>query len=99
MRERAAMNSTPMDRRTFMGRIVVSASGAGVACLLPASLLQAGEACALVGASSWPDPCGDWTLDDICNAYPPYAFDIRRSVTTQAPLQALVADIDRLWVA
>jgi hypothetical protein len=88
----------PMDRRAFMVNFGITAGGAAVTGLLPVSLLQAGEACRAATLQSYPDPCGDWTLDDICNAYPPYAFDIRRSVNCHAPLTARVAAADQAWV-
>jgi hypothetical protein len=57
------------ERRSFLGKVVVSVGGIAAGSLLPASLLQASPAC--IAAT---DLCGDWTLDDICTAYPPYAF-------------------------
>lgn len=89
----------PMDRRNFLGSIVVTAGGAAVTALVPVSLLEAREACAAVAVGGHADPCGDWTLDDMCNAYPPYAFDIRRAVAPHVPATAPVADADRQWVA
>jgi len=88
---------TPMDRRRFLGSIVVTAGGAAVTSLAPVSLLQARQAGAAVAACGYADPCGDWTVDDMCNAYPPYAFDIRRAVAPHVPAVA-VADADRQWV-
>jgi hypothetical protein len=57
-----------LDRRAFLNRVALSVGGVAVASALPVSLLQASPACL---AS---DPCGDWTVDDMCTAYPPYAF-------------------------
>lgn len=98
------MSSKTMDRRSFMGRIAITAGGGVAASVLPASLLQAGESsarvmtAACVATPRHPDSCGDWTLDDMCNAYPGYAYDV--SPATPQPLQAAdVADIDRMWVA
>lgn len=88
-----------LDRRSFMGRIALSAGGAAAASVLPVSLLQAREVCAAVAAPGHPDSCGDWTLDDICTAYPPYASDIRRSSVPHAEPTAEVAEADRMWVA
>ena len=88
----------PTDRRAFLVNIGVTAAGTAVAGLLPVSMLQAGEVCRVAMPLEYPDPCGDWTLDDICGAYPPYAFDIRRSVTSHAPLTAQVAAADQAWV-
>jgi hypothetical protein len=58
----------PLGRRAFLGRIAVSVGGVAVASALPVSLLEASPACLPH------DPCGDWQLDDVCGAYPPYAF-------------------------
>lgn len=88
-----------LDRRSFLGRIAISAAGASAASVLPVSLLQAREVCAAVAPRGYPDPCGDWMLDDICNAYPPYASDIRRSPVLHAMPTAALADADRMWVA
>jgi hypothetical protein len=92
------MSSKPMDRRTFMGRVAVTASGGVAVSLLPVSLLQAGEVAAGIAMPAGPDRCGDWTLDDICNAYPGYAYDYRRTAAPRVPLAAAVADVDRMWV-
>jgi hypothetical protein len=94
------MSSKPLDRRTFIGRIAVTAGGGVAASLLPVSLLQAGEVAAcLVTPACPPDQCGDWALDDICNAYPGYAYDFQRIAAPRAPLMAAVADVDRMWMA
>jgi hypothetical protein len=58
-----------LDRRAFLGRVALSVGGVAVASALPVSLLEASPA-----ACGFQDPCGDWTVDDMCNAYPPYAF-------------------------
>lgn len=97
------MDSTTMDRRSFMGRIAFTAGGGIAAAVLPASLLQAGEAstrvtAACVATPRYPDSCGDWALDDMCNAYPGYTYDVRRA--SAHPLRVPdVADVDRMWVA
>lgn len=98
------MQNKPMDRRSFMGRIVLSAGGGIAATALPASLLQAGEymsgvAAACVATPRQPDSCGDWKLDDMCTAYPGYAYDVRRAPGLQDPRLTGVAAIDLLWVA
>jgi hypothetical protein len=92
-----------MDRRNFLGRIAISAGGGIAASVLPASLLQAGETSARVTAACvatplHPDRCGDWELDDICNAYPGYAYDVSRGPGACSAAMAGVADIDRMWV-
>lgn len=93
-----------LDRRSFLGRIAVSAGGATAASMLPVSmlpvsLLQAREVGAAVAAPGYPESSGDWTLDDICNAYPPYASIITRSPVPHAGPTAEVAAADRMWVA
>ncbi len=87
------------DRRSFLGRIAISTGGAVLGSMLPVSLLQAREVCAAMAVPGYPDPCGDWTLDDICNAYPPYATDIRRAPVPHATPTAQAAEADRMWVA
>jgi hypothetical protein len=89
----------PMDRRRFLGSVVVTAGGSAITALVPVSLLRAREASAAIAACSCADPCGDWTVDDMCNAYPPYAFDIRRAVAPHVPAASRVAEADRPWVA
>jgi hypothetical protein len=86
----------PTDRRQFLVRIAVTAGGSAMASLLPVSLLQAGENCAAV---TYADPCGDWAVDDMCNAFPGYAYDFRRAPTPAVPLAANLTDADRQWVA
>lgn len=55
-------------RRGFLGQAIFCIGGAASGAVLPVSLLQASPACIAT------DLCGDWQLDDICSAYPPYAF-------------------------
>jgi hypothetical protein len=92
------MSSKPMDRRTFMGSIAVTAGGGVAASLLPVSLLQAGEITPGVATPRYPDPCGDWTLDDMCSAYPGYSFDFRGPEARQVAEIRGFAAIDRMWV-
>jgi hypothetical protein len=83
------------DRRVFLGQVTLSVGGAVVAALLPMSLLQAktvGPAC------GFHDPCGDWTVDDMCAAYPPYAFRIDADLPRHARMTARVEPIDQMWV-
>lgn len=83
-----------IDRRAFLGRVVVSVGGVVVASALPVSLLEASPAACVAH-----DPCGDWTLDDACGAYPPYSFrrhsdhprDARRDAVHLDGLDALFA--------
>lgn len=98
------MDSRMMDRRNFMGRIAISAGGGIAASVLPVSLLQAGESSARVAAASKVTPqladrCGDWKLDDICNACPGYSYDARPGSGACFEAMAGVADVDRMWVA
>ncbi len=86
-----------IDRRAFLGRVVVSVGGVVVASALPMSLLQASPATSACVAF---DPCGDWTVDDACGAYPPYSFrrhsdhprDARRDAVHLDGLDALFAN-------
>lgn len=92
------MNGISLDRRAFLGRITVTAGGIAVAALAPVSLLQASE------ASRFPacvrhDPCGDWQLDDMCAAYPPYSFHAAPVVPQSEYLMAHVEPIDSAWVS
>jgi hypothetical protein len=98
------MDTAPMDRRSFIGRIAISAGGGLATSVLPASLLHAGEAAsdvisACVATPPCLDSCGDWTLDDMCSAYPGYSYDVRGAGVSEPPLLAGVADVDRMWVA
>lgn len=93
------MDTQRTGRRGFLIRIAATAGGATAASLLPVSLLQAGEVCAAVATPGYADPCGDWTLDDMCSAYPPYAFDIRRGAARNAAPAAPIAPVDAMWGA
>jgi hypothetical protein len=79
------------DRRRFLGRIALSVGGIAVATALPVSLLQASPACLAY------DPCGDWTLDDMCSAYPPYAFRRDAEVPRTAAAPQHVDGLDVLF--
>ena len=85
-----------LQRRAFLGRITVTAGGSLVAGLMPVSLLQAAPLTARCGVAH--DPCGDWQLDDMCLAFPPYAFAIDSGVPRAAPMTATVAAVDRNWM-
>jgi hypothetical protein len=91
-----------MDRRRFLGQMALSVggvalSGVSLAGIAPASLLEAAPAC-LVNASAYADPCGDWTVDDMCGAYPPYAFDTGPATAHTMPGADTVAGADRYWI-
>jgi hypothetical protein len=81
------------DRRSFLAQAAFCVAGVAGGSVLPASLLQASSACIAV------DACGDWQLDDICNAYPPYAFrrDAEHPRSAAAP-HGLVDPLDALFV-
>jgi hypothetical protein len=82
------------ERRAFLGKAVFLLGGATVASVLPASLLAASPACMAT------DPCRDWQLDDMCSAYPPYAY---RHDAGQARMRARAASqvdpLDALFAA
>lgn len=89
-------NPVVLDRRTFLGRVSITVGGVAVAAVLPVSLLQAAPArlaCAVH------DPCGDWTVDDMCAAYPPYSFRIDSGVPRSGRISAQVAAVDQNWVS
>jgi len=79
-----------LDRRAFLNRIAVSVGGMVVAAAVPVSLLQASPVC------SAHDPCGDWTIDDMCGAYPPYAF--RRDAEQPRSMTRTAVHLDGLDV-
>jgi hypothetical protein len=84
-----------LDRRAFLGQVTLSMGGIAVTSLKP-SLLQAAPLCRV--DALYPDACGDWTLDDMCMAYPPYAFVVPPAPPHTEPMTG-VSDIDRHWVA
>lgn len=62
-----------IERRRFLGGISLSFAGVAAGGMVPVSLLQAAPQCVVL-ATGATDPCGDWQLDDMCLAFPPYAF-------------------------
>jgi hypothetical protein len=80
-----------LDRRRFLGSVSLAAGGLALGSLLPASLLEAAPAACFV------DACGDWQLDDICIAYPPYSLHMQCGA--QATVSAAVDPVDSHWVA
>jgi hypothetical protein len=84
-----------LQRRQFLGGMTVTVGGSLVAGLLPASLLQAAP---LTRVCVPLDPCGDWQVDDMCLAYPPYAFRIDSGVPQAQSLKADAAPADRHWI-
>ena len=85
------------DRRLFLTRASWIVGGVAVGGMAPLSLLQTAPAACYVNAGLYPDACGDWTVDHVCTAWPPYSYDISPSRTLHQPLQA--ADVDRHWVS
>lgn len=85
-------------RRRFLGQITLTTGGLAVWGLAPASLLEA-SGVRLVCTTAFHDPCGDWTLDDMCNAYPPYAFRTPAAVPHTRPAQLAAAGADWHWLA
>ena len=96
------MNGRPHDysRRRFLGQVTLTAGGLAVSGLAPASLLQApAPAASLACVAGFTDPCGDWVLDDMCNAYPPYAFPVPAAVPHTRPSQLAAMGADWHWAA
>jgi len=90
--------ATHFDRRQFLGRVTYTIGGVTLANCLPVSLLRAAPSACLVDAHAWPDACGDWQLDDICLAYPPYAMAARAPVPVAAATHAVGDPIDTHWL-
>jgi hypothetical protein len=88
---------TLLDRRSFLGGVTLTVGGAVVTSLLPVSLLQAAPAAGL--ACGYQDPCGDWTVDDMCGAYPPYAFRVDTGIPHAGRMTAHVEPVDQMWVS
>jgi hypothetical protein len=97
------MDTAPMHRRSFLGRIAITTGGGLVTALLPASLLHAAATpnriFACVATPPRPDSCGDWSVDDICSAYPGYTYDMNAGRSSRPSRVAHVADVDQMWVA
>ncbi|MEO8313982.1 MAG: hypothetical protein ABI645_04215 [Pseudomonadota bacterium] len=87
------------DRRDFLKGMSFTLGGTTLATWLPASLLQAAPAACLVDATAWPDACGDWQLDDICIAYPPYSLHMKPAMPQNSVMNAQVEPVDSHWVA
>jgi hypothetical protein len=85
------------ERRRFLGGMSLSLAGVAAGGLIPASLLQAAPRCAAMAAGHT-DPCGDWQLDDICLAYPPYAFHAGAGTAHTQPAAAAAHGADWHWV-
>jgi len=85
-------------RRGFLGQVTLVAGGTMAAAALPGSLLAATPAGLPLSSCGYSDPCGDWTVDDMCNAYPPYAFSRAIAVPKNVPLQLAVHPADAAWI-
>jgi hypothetical protein len=81
-----------LDRRQFLGRVSLTLGGTALGAWVPASLLEAAP------ATCYTDACGDWQLDDICIAYPPYSLHMN-SPAPPAAARALADPVDSHWVA
>jgi hypothetical protein len=87
-----------LPRREFLGRVSMTVGGMSLAAMVPVSLLQGAPAPCLVDATAWPDPCGDWQLDDVFTAYPPYSLHPAAAVPGVHDISAYAASVDRHWV-
>jgi len=85
-------------RRGFLGQVTLVAGGTMAAAALPGSLLAATPAGLPLSSCGYSDPCGDWTVDDMCNAYPPYAFYRAAGPANNVPLHVQVHPADAAWV-
>jgi hypothetical protein len=86
-----------IDRRRFLGSMSFAVGGVAVGSWLPAALQAAPAAC-LANAAALPDACGDWQLDDICIAYPPYSLHMKSSVCHATASQEF-EPVDSHWIA
>jgi hypothetical protein len=82
-----------LERRRFLGQVALTVGGVAVSGV---SLLEAAPAACLVNSAAYPDACGDWHVDDMCGAYPPYAFNTGASQPHTVPLHD--AGADHHWV-
>lgn len=82
-----------LQRRRFLGQMALTVGGLAVSGV---SLLEAAPAACLVNSAAYPDACGDWHVDDMCSAYPPYAFNTGASQPHTVPMPD--ASADRYWV-
>ena len=88
-----------LQRREFLGSVSLAVGGAAVASWMPASLLQAAPAGCLVNAADHPDACGDWQLDDVFTAYPPYSMHMKASLAAAGACSASAHPADWHWIA
>jgi hypothetical protein len=88
-----------LDRRGFLGATTWIVGGAVIAGLVPQSLLAAAPGVCDVDASMYADSCGDWQVDDICMAYPPYALAMGVAPQVSGATTEFVFGVDRHWLA
>lgn len=74
--------SFKLDRRAFLGGVSLAAGGVLVSTLIPVQV----EAATCAASSAVTDPCGDWTIDDMWGAYPPYSHPIPYGRPQVAPM-------------
>jgi hypothetical protein len=58
--------SLQLDRREFLGHMILAIGGASIAAMIPFTPADA----------TTPAQPGDWSIDDMCGAYPPYSHPI-----------------------
>jgi hypothetical protein len=87
-----------IERRRFLGGISLSFAGVAAGSMVPVSLLKAAPQCAVLAIGAT-DPCGDWQLDDICLAYPPYAFRTGAMPAHTRPAALDACGADWHWVS
>jgi hypothetical protein len=86
-----------MGRRTFLTQAGWCVSGAALSGAIPSALFAVTPGACYVNAAAYPDTCGDWTVDHVCSAWPPYSFDTGPAPPHTSPLQAAVL-ADQYWV-
>jgi hypothetical protein len=90
-------DTSNLARRKFLTQAGWCASGVVLGSAIPVSLFAAVPGACYVNAAAYPDACGDWTVDHVCNTWPPYAFHTGAAQPHTAPLQAVVL-ADQYWV-
>ena len=81
--------SEPVDRRTFLGRMTLTAGAVFVGRFMPAPFASAASsavaASADVAAGAAAAPVGDWHVDDMWGHWPRYAHPIPYARAQAAP--------------
>ena len=93
------MADTPYitSRRGFLTQASFCVGGAAFGSALPLSLFAATQGACYVNAGAYPDACGDWTVDHVFTAWPPYVFHTGPAQPHTMPLQAVVL-ADQHWI-